>query len=443
MPAPTVRRAKLLAIVTGLLGFVLALATPLMPVKQTSAEIHWPSATGPVTSVSAPLTAYVPITMSATIPCAVIDHLGPDGTVLLSTTPKDAEKSAQRGLTVRKTGSSNGTSIEVVIRNVPIVAAAVADMRAQDCRAITVRATADEVSAEFVGMNGPDGKPLAGTTATRVSPTYPADERPQVTGLFTDLTGSVADLAYAPLNGVTMTRALDQAAPTADDADDLTRLDAHVVIDSRYSTSPTLLKLLVLLIGIVLTLVSLGALATLDATDGRGHRRIFPARWWRLHPRDYVVIGALLVWHMIGPNTSDDGYLLTMSRVAQDSDYTANYFRWYGAPEAPFGWYYEVFGWLSKISVASPWMRLPALACGIIVWLIVSHEILPRLGRAALTRPVVGWTAAFVFLASWFPFNNGLRPEPIICLGALLTWCSVERAIATGRLLPAALACLF
>lgn len=97
-----------------------------------------------------------------------------------------------------------------------------------------------------------------------------------MTGLFTDLTGSVADLAYAPLNGVTMTRALDQAAPTADDADDLTRLDAHVVIDSRYSTSPTLLKLLVLLIGIVLTLVSLGALATLDATDGRGHRRIFP-----------------------------------------------------------------------------------------------------------------------------------------------------------------------
>ena len=131
VPAPTVRRAKLLAIVTGLLGLVLALATPLMPVKQTSAEIDWPAQTGPVTSVSAPLTAYVPVTMSATIPCAAIDHLGPDGTVLLSTTPKDAEKSAQRGLIVRKTGSSNGTSVEVVIRNVPIVAATVAQMRAR------------------------------------------------------------------------------------------------------------------------------------------------------------------------------------------------------------------------------------------------------------------------------------------------------------------------
>ena len=83
-------------------------------------------------------------------------------------------------------------------------------------------------------------------------------------------------------------------------------------------------------------------------------RRIFPARWWRLNARDYVVIGALILWHMIGPNTSDDGYLLTMSRVAQDSDYTANYFRWYGAPEAPFGWYYQVFGLLSHVSVASP-----------------------------------------------------------------------------------------
>ena len=59
-------------------------------------------------------------------------------------------------------------------------------------------------------------------------------------------------------------------------------------------------------------------------------------------------------------------------------------------------------------------------------------------GSGRWRRPV-GWTAAFVFLASWFPFNNGLRPEPIICLGVMLTWCSVERAIATGRLLPAAL----
>ena len=73
------------------------------------------------------------------------------------------------------------------------------------------------------------------------------------------------------------------------------------------------------------------ALAALDATDGRRHRRIFPARWWLRAPRprgDRGTAGG----NLVGPNTSDDGYLLTMSRVAQNSDYTANYFRWYGAP---------------------------------------------------------------------------------------------------------------
>ena len=45
-----------------------------------------------------------------------------------------------------------------------------------------------------------------------------------------------------------------------------------------------------------------------------------------------------------------------------------------------------------------------------------------------------------MFLAVWLPLNNGLRPEPIIALGILLTWCSVERAVATSRLLPVAIA---
>ncbi|GAA1482353.1 arabinosyltransferase domain-containing protein [Gordonia sinesedis] len=418
MPAPTIRRAKIVAIVTGLAGLILALAAPLMPVKQTTAQIDWPQQ-GTVQSVSAPLISYVPINLDVTVPCSAIDRLGTDGSVLYSTTPKQADKSSERGLFIRATGQANDPpnrrSVEVVIRNVPLVSATFDQIRTQQCREIVVHADADEVTAEFVGMTGDDGKALAGTTAGRESDTYDRDQRPQVTGLFTDINAPAAELPG---------------------------LRSHVTIDDRYTSRPTILKWIVLVVGIVCTILSLIALAALDATDRRGHRRIFPARWWHLNARDYVVLGALLIWHFVGPNTSDDGYLLTMSRVAQNSEYTANYFRWFGAPEAPFGWYYEAFGLLSHISVASPWMRLPALLCGIISWLIISHEVLPRLGRAALTRPVVGWTAAFVFLASWFPFNNGLRPEPIICLGALLTWCSVERSIATGRLLPAAIACL-
>ncbi|ATD69094.1 arabinosyltransferase domain-containing protein [Gordonia sp. 1D] len=418
MPAQTVRRARIVAIVTGLLGFLLALATPLMPVEQKTAEINWPQ-NGQIGSVASPLIGYTPVDLDVTIPCTAVDDLPPGGSVLFSTTPKQAEKSAERGLFIRKTGAADAPAdrqgVEVVIRNVPLVSASLQDIRTQDCREIVVHADSDAVTAEFVGMTDDAGDPLAGTTEDKEAFKNSPDQRPQVTGLFTDLSGPASDVAG---------------------------LDAHVTVDSRYNTAPTISKLLVVIVGVSSTLLSLAALAALDSTDGRRHRRIFPARWWRLNARDYVVIGALILWHMIGPNTSDDGYLLTMSRVAQDSDYTANYFRWYGAPEAPFGWYYQVFGLLSHVSVASPWMRLPALACGILVWLIVSHEVIPRLGRAAVTRPMVAWTAAFAFLACWFPFNNGLRPEPIICLGALLTWCSVERAIATGRLLPAAVACL-
>lgn len=419
----TVQRAKLVAIVAGLLGVFMALAAPFMPVSQTTAQISWPQG-GEIAPVSAPLVSYAPIDLSVTVPCAAIDNLGPapdgtDGSVLFSTTPQDAPRSGDRGLFIRTTGatgdSPDSRTVEVVIRNMPLLSATFTQIRDQGCEAIRVTGDADEIAAEFVGMTGDDGEPMAASTSDRESDSYRTDQRPQVTGIFTDLSG---------------------------DADQYPELDAEITVDSRYSTSPTVLKWLVLAVGVIATGVSLVALARLDATDGRRHRRIFPARWWRLKPRDYVVIGALGVWHMIGPNTSDDGYLLTMARVAQQSDYTANYFRWFGAPESPFGWYYQAFGLLSDVSVSSPWVRLPALACGIGVWLIVSHEVLPRLGRAALTRPAVGWTAAFVFLASWFPFNNGLRPEPIICLGALLTWCSVERAIATGRMLPAAIACL-
>src|SRR5262249_28531647 len=92
------------------------------------------------------------------------------------------------------------------------------------------------------------------------------------------------------------------------------------------------------------------------------------------------------------------------------------------------------------ISTAGVWMRLPATLAGIACWLILSRCALPRLGRALAANRVAVWTAAAVFLAAWLPFNNGLRPEPIIALGAVLVWVLVEDAIVTHRLWPAALA---
>src|SRR6185295_12976913 len=73
-------------------------------------------------------------------------------------------------------------------------------------------------------------------------------------------------------------------------------------------------------------------------------------------------------------------------------------------------------------------------------WLIISRCVLPRLGSRLAKNRVAAWTAGAVFLAAWLPFNNGLRPEPLIAFGALAAWVLVENAIATRRLWPAAVA---
>jgi arabinosyltransferase A len=172
-----------------------------------------------------------------------------------------------------------------------------------------------------------------------------------------------------------------------------------------------------------------------------------PAAWRRFFRAgpitwltDVGVIGTLLLWHVIGATTSDDGYNLTIARVTADAGYTPNYYRFFGATEAPFDWYQNVLAHLAAISTAGVWMRLPATAAAIATWLIISRCVLPRLGRRIAQNRVAVLTAGAVFLAAWLPFNNGLRPEPVIAFGTIAAWVLVENAIGTRRLWPAAVA---
>jgi arabinosyltransferase B len=142
----------------------------------------------------------------------------------------------------------------------------------------------------------------------------------------------------------------------------------------------------------------------------------------------------------MGANSSDDGYILGMARVADRAGYMSNYFRWFGVPEDPFGWYYNVLALMTHVSTASLWMRLPDLVCAMICWLLLSREVLPRLGPAVAGSRAALWAAGLVLLAAWMPFDNGLRPEGQITTGALITYVLIERAITSGRLAPAALA---
>ena len=78
--------------------------------------------------------------------------------------------------------------------------------------------------------------------------------------------------------------------------------------------------------------------------------------------------------------------------------------------------------------------------CALVCWLLLSREVLPRLGPAVAGSRAALWTAGLVLLAAWMPFDNGLRPEGQITTGALITYVLIERAISSGRLTPAALA---
>ena len=135
---------------------------------------------------------------------------------------------------------------------------------------------------------------------------------------------------------------------------------------------------------------------------------------------------------MSGANSSDDGYILAMARVADHAGYMSNYFRWFGSPEDPFGWFYNVLALMTHVSDASIWMRLPDLICGLVCWLLLSREVLPRLGPAVVASRPALWAAGLVLLAAWMPFNNGLRPEGQIATGALITYVLIERAITPG-----------
>ncbi len=404
------RIARLVATVAGLLGALLAIVTPVLPVNQTTAQLNWPQ-NGTFDSVDAPLIGYVATDLNVSVPCQAAAGLaGPQNagkTVLLSTVPKQAPKAVDRGLLIQRANDY----LVLVVRNVPVVTAPLSTVLGPDCQRLTFTAHADRVTAEFVGLTqGPNaehpGSPLRGERSGY-------DFRPQIVGVFTDLSGP---------------------APPG--------LSFAATVDTRYTSSPTQLKMAAMILGVVLTAVALIALHILDTADGTRHRRFLPTRWWSIKGLDALVIAVLVWWHFVGANTSDDGYILTMARVSEHAGYMANYYRWLGTPEAPFGWYYDLLALWAHVSTTSVWMRLPTLAMALTCWWVISREVIPRLGHAVKTSRAAAWTAAGLFLATWLPLDNGLRPEPIIALGILLTWCSVERAVATSRLLPVAIACI-
>lgn len=384
---------------------MLCAITPLLPVNQSTSTINWPTGqplAADTASVTAPLIAQTPNSLDATIPCSLISTLGDEGGLVLGTMPPGAQRYHQNALVV----NASASSVSVVFRNELATTATRADVASPQCRDLHIWSGPEGVGAEFVGL--------------APASTLGIDQRPQFDGVFTDL--STEDVQAAAAQGLSVT----------------------TKVDTRFASSPSTIKLLAMTIGVIAVIASLVCLGLLDRIGGY-HRRVGYRSWKRiLRPRvsDLAVTAVLLIWHFLGAGSPDDGYILNMGRASDGAGYLANYYRYFGIAEAPFDWYYSFLSMWSQVSASGLWMRIPALLAGLASWFILSRVLLPRLGAGVRRSGWAVWAAASVFTAFWLPFASGLRSESIIILGSLLTWWAVEQAIATRRLLPAALAAL-
>ncbi|MGU3654250.1 arabinosyltransferase domain-containing protein [Mycolicibacterium sp. A43C] len=377
---------------------VLCALAPLLPVRQSTATIQWPQTAGAdgfISDITAPLVSGAPRELDVTIPCQAIATLPADGGLVFSTIPPGGIDAGRNGLFV----NANADVVYVAFRDTVAAVAPRDAVASGACGDLHIWADVDAVGADFIGIPGARGE-------------LDVDKRPQVAGLFTEL----------PVG-------LDSG------------VRARVDIDTRFITTPTALKLAVMVLGTASVLASVIALALLDRTTGRRLRGWDRRRTgWATWLADAGVLSSLLLWHIVGPQSSDDGYNLTIARVSSDAGYVTNYYRYFGASEAPFDWYQSVLAHLASISTAGVWMRLPATLAAIGTWLILSHFVLPRLGARLAHNRIALWTGGAVFLAAWLPFNNGLRPEPLIAFGVLLVWMLVEISVARRILWPTALA---
>ncbi len=295
-----------MAAIAGIVGLLLCALVPLLPVRQTTATVLWPQGTtdGHVTQITAPLVSGAPRALDISIPCAAIATLPPSGGLVVSTLPTGGMDAGKNGLFVR----ADKDLVVVAFRDTVAAVAPRPAVAGGACSVLHAWADAGAAGAEFVGMPGASGM-------------LPSEKKPQVGGIFTDL--------KVP------------AQPG---------LSARVDIDTRFITAPTALKQLAMVVGALAVLTAVMALAALDRRSRGGGTLVnwrSPIAWLsRYRPRarwsswrrvgvatwiaDAGVIATLLLWHVIGATSSDDGYNLTIARVAPKAGYIANYYRYFG-----------------------------------------------------------------------------------------------------------------
>ena len=148
-----VKLTRWVATIAGLIGFVLSVATPLLPVVQTTASLNWPQQ-GQLKSVTAPLISLTPVDFHAAVPCEVVRDMPPTGGVVLGTAPRKGKDANLNALFV----VVNKQRVDVTDRNVVILSVPRDQVESPQCQRIDVTSTLAGTYATFVGLKDPGGK---------------------------------------------------------------------------------------------------------------------------------------------------------------------------------------------------------------------------------------------------------------------------------------------
>ena len=229
-------------------------------------------------------------------------------------------------------------------------------------------------------------------------------------------------------------------------------VSATVIADTQWDSSPTPVKVAVGTVSAALL-----AVALVLVTRGDRPRRAWQRPRGRVRPEDGVVLGAVGFGVLFGGATDDDGFIAQIIQTPSMSGYVGNYVRWNNAPEAPFGWFYEIYARWGAISMEPVWLRLLPAVLALAAWVVLRHGLVPCLvpalraevradslpknylrdskldsasngpvgGFSGTAAPRIALTSGFTLL--WLVFANSLRPEIFFALGSgIVVWCVVD-----------------
>jgi hypothetical protein len=355
-----------------LLTLMAAIGVLLAPVVADDPVVNWPRAGQPPRSTVLPLVPYRPLSLDARLPCTALSALDqrPGGGDALRTLPASAGKTGTLSQGLLVTMHSGLLQISASGRSL------VREKLPPGGCTYRVLADADGVRVLRDGV-------VRGEGAVRV---------PEVSELSTDLDGHSAATGMA--------------------------VSLHP--DARYESTPTALKIGLLLVCAAALLTLLGL-----AWCWWGGQPV-PVRYPRPRVADAVLAAVSGVWVLLAPTNFDDSWYALMARGADPSGSVGNAIYMFNASETPFvssEYVLQAWGALGQflgVGWGLAWLRLVPLTYGLVTWLLLRLLLVTGSG-SELDTPRAAWALLVAYLLWWLPYGMTLRPEPLIVLLAAAT----------------------